>query len=105
MYGHAQSQIERLGLVCHENPAHSGRWSSVMDWPLIGIHSVVLSDGRVLTYGANAAGSQGALEYDVWDPQAGTAQQSHNYVPGVTCLLYTSPSPRDKRQSRMPSSA
>ena len=25
-----------------------------------------------------------------------------NYVP---CLLYTSPSPRDKRQSRMPSSA
>ena len=28
-------------------------------------------------------------------------------LPGVhsTCLLYTSPSPRDKRQSRMPSSA
>ena len=26
----------------------------------------------------------------------------HNYI---TCLLYTSPSPRDKRQSRMPSSA
>ena len=25
--------------------------------------------------------------------------------PGVRCLLYTSPSPRDKRQSRMPSSA
>ena len=24
---------------------------------------------------------------------------------GGTCLLYTSPSPRDKRQSRMPSSA
>ena len=26
------------------------------------------------------------------------------YRPGI-CLLYTSPSPRDKRQSRMPSSA
>ena len=26
-------------------------------------------------------------------------------LPGTTCLLYTSPSPRDKRQSRMPSSA
>ena len=25
--------------------------------------------------------------------------------PIITCLLYTSPSPRDKRQSRMPSSA
>ena len=24
---------------------------------------------------------------------------------GMACLLYTSPSPRDKRQSRMPSSA
>ena len=29
-------------------------------------------------------------------------QQIH---PSMTCLLYTSPSPRDKRQSRMPSSA
>ena len=27
-----------------------------------------------------------------------------NFQP-MTCLLYTSPSPRDKRQSRMPSSA
>ena len=26
-------------------------------------------------------------------------------VPYISCLLYTSPSPRDKRQSRMPSSA
>ena len=32
---------------------------------------------------------------------------SNENFPGVlnTCLLYTSPSPRDKRQSRMPSSA
>ena len=28
-----------------------------------------------------------------------------NIVSGLVCLLYTSPSPRDKRQSRMPSSA
>ena len=28
-----------------------------------------------------------------------------DYAEHVTCLLYTSPSPRDKRQSRMPSSA
>ena len=37
------------------------------------------------------------------------SQQAIDYgtkmVGGVTCLLYTSPSPRDKRQSRMPSSA
>ena len=32
--------------------------------------------------------------------------RTHNAaVDGYGCLLYTSPSPRDKRQSRMPSSA
>ena len=32
---------------------------------------------------------------------------ANDYSDGIrgTCLLYTSPSPRDKRQSRMPSSA
>ena len=29
----------------------------------------------------------------------------HTIINKGTCLLYTSPSPRDKRQSRMPSSA
>ena len=29
----------------------------------------------------------------------------HNFLRTQPCLLYTSPSPRDKRQSRMPSSA
>ena len=28
-----------------------------------------------------------------------------NKAPKVTCLLYTSPSPRDRQKSRMPSSA
>ena len=32
-------------------------------------------------------------------------QQESNTEQRNTCLLYTSPSPRDKRQSRMPSSA
>ena len=31
--------------------------------------------------------------------------QSVQWEQGDICLLYTSPSPRDKRQSRMPSSA
>ena len=31
--------------------------------------------------------------------------RTYNYPQGRVCLLYTSPSPRDKRQSRMPSSA
>ena len=31
--------------------------------------------------------------------------ETHAYVKGLDCLLYTSPSPRDMRRSRMPSSA
>ena len=44
-----------------------------------------------------------------WDTQA--TDKSGSLQPFITipetqlCLLYTSPSPRDKRQSRMPSSA
>ena len=38
--------------------------------------------------------------------QAATAAPTESKEPAATpCLLYTSPSPRDKRQSRMPSSA
>ena len=36
---------------------------------------------------------------------AAPAQDAEAAVQQGTCLLYTSPSPRDKRQSRMPSSA
>ena len=37
--------------------------------------------------------------------EANRALVYHRYVQADVCLLYTSPSPRDKRQSRMPSSA
>ena len=42
-----------------------------------------------------------------WSPKHQSAIHSQIFADEVTksCLLYTSPSPRDKRQSRMPSSA
>ena len=40
------------------------------------------------------------LFHDIADPETGELMAEAN-----SCLLYTSPSPRDKRQSRMPSSA
>ena len=40
-----------------------------------------------------------------WFNGDGQLQFRLNYKDGKSCLLYTSPSPRDKRQSRMPSSA
>ena len=37
--------------------------------------------------------------------QARSVVKQFEYIKGMSCLLYTSTSPRDKRQSRMPSSA
>ena len=45
-------------------------------------------------------------ELDEKSSRAATLLSREGFHDGiVTCLLYTSPSPRDKRQSRMPSSA
>ena len=55
-----------------------------------------------------------ACEFDYSGTQACKALEQEGYrvilvnsnpATIMTCLLYTSPSPRDKRQSRMPSSA
>ena len=63
-----------------------------------------LSQGDVLfRTGETGTCMYGMLEGSVrltWIDSAG--HEGHEDIP---CLLYTSPSPRDKRQSRMPSSA
>ena len=41
------------------------------------------------------------LDSLVWDAEA----ERLRFSPDYTCLLYTSPSPRDRQKSRMPSSA
>ena len=48
-----------------------------------------------------SAGSALVMPSDFDTPQL----SSHQQAMFIACLLYTSPSPRDKRQSRMPSSA
>ena len=42
-----------------------------------------------------------ALSIGIWS----IATALHAFAKGVVCLLYTSPSPRDRQKSRMPSSA
>ena len=39
------------------------------------------------------------------DDELGSKREDYKVPLPKSCLLYTSPSPRDKRQSRMPSSA
>jgi len=53
-----------------------GMWSDVYNWPIVAVHSVLLPDGRVMTYGSDTTGLQtGHANYDVWDssgaPDAG----------------------------------
>lgn len=63
----------------------TGAFGPPAPWPIIAIHAVLLPDGRVLTYGTNERGQQGAqLVYDVWDPTAGTELSAHLVLPNGT---------------------
>ena len=46
----------------------AGMWSPAYNWPLISVHSAILPDGRLMTYGSDLTGLQtGHSNYDVWD--------------------------------------
>ncbi len=52
------------------NPAMSGQWSSVMDWPLVAINMVLLDNGKILMWsGQECIGGTSAR---VWDPATNT---------------------------------
>ena len=75
-----------LGLVPPTTPipadAHlKGLFGAVQAWPLIAVHGVLTSDGRVLSYGSRGDGLQtGNFIYDVWNPADG----SHLTLPNAT---------------------
>jgi Domain of unknown function (DUF1929)/Abnormal spindle-like microcephaly-assoc'd, ASPM-SPD-2-Hydin/Galactose oxidase, central domain/Kelch motif len=65
--------------------ATGGLFGAPITWPVIPIHSILLPDGRVMSYGTNAQGQQGAeLIYDVWNPSAGTGTSAHSVLPNST---------------------
>ena len=55
-------------------------------------------------FDADQAASQAARCLHCGNPYCEWKCPVHNYIPNC-CLLYTSPSPRDRQKSRMPSSA
>ena len=63
----------------------------------------IFRSGKLLCYGMS---EEGTCEYvEVGESYHSDGFTSVNFYLTSSCLLYTSPSPRDKRQSRMPSSA
>ena len=60
---------------------------------------IKFKDNEKITYVGGGDTAQWLIDH------ATVENTSHLYVKPIACLLYTSPSPRDKRQSRMPSSA
>ena len=63
----------------------TGVFGPAVTWPLIAIHAVLLPDGKVMSYGTDALGNQGAqLIYDVWDPTLGTDISAHLVLPNTT---------------------
>ena len=61
--------------------------------------AILTAEGRKESQVLDATGEAEALK------QVADAQKYEKIAIAEGCLLYTSPSPRDKRQSRMPSSA
>src|SRR3989442_3765265 len=56
-----------------KTPPNLGTWSQVMDWPVVAIHSHLLPDGRVLTWGHSG-------DPTVWDPASGAFQAAPNPI-------------------------
>ena len=74
--------------------------------PTIEHHTVVYANATILG-GETVIGHHSIIGGNSWITKSVEPNSTIYYVAGKNqiCLLYTSPSPRDKRQSRMPSSA
>jgi len=64
----AQASSVSSGTVIPTDANVKGAWSPLRPWPLIAVHTVLLPDARVMSYGTRTDGKQtGYFEYDVWD--------------------------------------
>src|ERR1700693_4425013 len=60
----------------------TGVFGPVVAWPIIPLHMVLLPGGRVMNYGTDASGNQGAqFIYDVWTPSLRTGTNAHLVLP------------------------
>ncbi|MGJ3628480.1 hypothetical protein AB5I41_18905 [Sphingomonas sp. MMS24-JH45] len=75
------------GLTIPADAASKGMWSRKADWPIIPIHSSVLPDGRILTFGAPVGGKvQDGRTLVFWDPRKGLGSDAFMVVPNAQAV-------------------
>ena len=75
-------------------------WTHLHMWPNGETYPCCLADSRM-----PIGSSHDNTIQELWNNDKMRAIRNNMLEGRESCLLYTSPSPRDKRQSRMPSSA
>src|SRR5665213_3384268 len=93
--------VSTAGVMVNDNTSPVAAISS--------ISNVTCNGGADGSASVSVSGGTGPFSY-MWLPSGGSNSTATGLLPGtytvtVTCLLYTSPSPRDRQKSRMPSSA
>ena len=62
-----------------------GFFGPAFPWPIIPLQTALLPDGRVISWGTDEQGNQGAeLLYDVWTPSLGNGTNSHTILSNTT---------------------
>ncbi|MFO1417469.1 MAG: galactose oxidase early set domain-containing protein [Methylotetracoccus sp.] len=62
-----------------------GAFGDPFSWPVIPIHTAVLPDGRIIGYGTDQTGLQGALlKYAIWDPVQGVGTAAMSLLNNTT---------------------
>lgn len=62
-----------------------GHFGASFSWPIIPLHTVLLPDGRVLSFGSNPNGAQnGLMYYALWDPELGMGSKSKLLLDNTT---------------------
>lgn len=84
----ALGEVRAMAVAVPSGPpdAHQkGVFGAPFTWPIIPLHTVLLPDGRVLSYGTKPSGIQGGLlHYAIWDSSLGMGAKSKLLLSNTT---------------------
>lgn len=89
-----RAALAALTLICPSANADqwTGHWSPQFSWPIIPIHSSLLPNGKVLTFGTTNNGTQQAFNYDLWSPGIDGAGEHQTLFHGQPTDIFCSAS-------------